>query len=52
MGYRPNSAPVQLWSIDIRRVKDEKFAEHWDELSLLEVFQQIGAVTIRKAHGQ
>src|SRR6267378_1570378 len=43
MGYRPNSASVQLRRIDIWRVKDGKFAEHWDELNLLEVFQQIGA---------
>jgi predicted ester cyclase len=52
MGYRSNSAPVQLRSIDIWRVKDGKFAEHWDELNLLEVFQQIGAATVRKADGQ
>jgi predicted SnoaL-like aldol condensation-catalyzing enzyme len=52
MGYRPNSAAVQLRSIDIWRVKDGKFAEHWDELNLLEVFQQIGAATVRKADGQ
>jgi hypothetical protein len=43
MGYRPNGAPVQSRSIDIWRVKDAKFAEPWDELNLLEVFQQIGA---------
>ncbi len=52
MGYRPNGAPVQLRSIDIWRVKHAKFAEHWDELNLLEVFQQIGAATIRKADEQ
>jgi predicted SnoaL-like aldol condensation-catalyzing enzyme len=52
MGYRPNSAPVELRSIDIWRVKDGKFAEHWDELHLLEVFQRIGAATVRKADGQ
>jgi predicted SnoaL-like aldol condensation-catalyzing enzyme len=52
MGYRPNSAPVQLRSIDIWRVRDAKFAEHWDELNLLEVFQQIGAATLRKADEQ
>jgi predicted SnoaL-like aldol condensation-catalyzing enzyme len=43
LGYRPNSAPVQLQSIDIWRVKDQKFVEHWNELNLLEVFQRIGA---------
>src|SRR5580700_7154481 len=52
MGYRPNSAPVELRSIDIWRVKDGKFAEHWDELNLLEVFQRIGAATVRKADEQ
>ena len=52
MGYRPNRAPVQLRSIDIWRVKDGKFVEHWDELNLLEVFQRIGAATVRKADEQ
>jgi predicted SnoaL-like aldol condensation-catalyzing enzyme len=52
VGYRPNSAPVQLRSIDIWRVKDGKFVEHWDELNLLEVLQQIGAATVRKSDGQ
>jgi predicted ester cyclase len=52
MGYRPNTVPIQLRSIDIWRVKDGKLVEHWDELNLLEVFQLIGAVTVRKADGQ
>src|SRR6266404_6616738 len=52
MGYRPNSAVVQMRSIDIWRVADGKFVEHWDELNLLEVFQQIGAATVRKPEGQ
>jgi hypothetical protein len=38
-------------SIDIWRVEDGKFIEHWDELNLLEVFQQIGAATMRKPEG-
>ena len=50
MGYRPNGAPVQMRSIDIWRVEDGKFVEHWDELNLLEVFQQIGAATLRKPY--
>jgi predicted SnoaL-like aldol condensation-catalyzing enzyme len=29
----------------IWRVKDGRLIEHWDELNLLEVFQQIGAAT-------
>ena len=31
-------------SIDIWRVHDGMFVEHWDELNLLEVFQQVGAL--------
>jgi predicted ester cyclase len=52
MGYRPNSAAVQLQSIDIWHVKDGKFVEHWDELNLLEVFQQIGAATVKEPEEQ
>ena len=52
MGYQPNSTAVQMRSIDIWRVKDGKLIEHWDELNLLEVFQQIGAATVRKPVGQ
>jgi predicted ester cyclase len=52
MRYRPNRAPVRMRSIDIWRVMDGKIAEHWNELTLLEVFQQIGAATVRKADGQ
>jgi steroid delta-isomerase-like uncharacterized protein len=52
MGYQPNGAAVQMRSIDIWRVQDGKFAEHWDELNLLEVFQQIGAATLLRAGGQ
>jgi predicted SnoaL-like aldol condensation-catalyzing enzyme len=52
LGYTPNQAPVEMRSIDIWRVKDGKFVEHWDELSLLEVFQQIGAATVRKPEAQ
>ena len=52
MGYQPNSTAVQMRSIDIWRVKNGKLIEHWDELNLLEVFQQIGESTVRKAEGQ
>jgi predicted ester cyclase len=52
MGYRPNGAPIRMRSIDIWRVVDGRLAEHWDELNLLEVFQQIGAATVRKPEGQ
>jgi predicted SnoaL-like aldol condensation-catalyzing enzyme len=39
-------------SIDIWRVKDGKFLEHWDELNLLEVFQKIGAARMKRPEGQ
>jgi steroid delta-isomerase-like uncharacterized protein len=52
MGYQPNDAAIRMRSIDIWRVKDGKFIEHWDELNLLEVFQQIGAAIARKPDGQ
>jgi steroid delta-isomerase-like uncharacterized protein len=52
LGYRPNGAAVQLRSIDIWRVQDGKFVEHWDELNLLEVFQEIGAATVRRREEQ
>ena len=52
MGCQPNSTAVETRSIDIWRVKDGKLIEQWDELILLEVFQQIGAATVRKVEGQ
>jgi len=30
-------------SIDIWRVEDGRFIEHWDELNTLDIFTQIGA---------
>ena len=52
MGYQPNSTADQMRSGDIWRVKDGKLIEHWDELNLLDVFQQIAAATVRKAEAQ
>jgi predicted SnoaL-like aldol condensation-catalyzing enzyme len=31
-------------SIDIWRVRDGMFVEHWDQLNLMHMFQQIGAL--------
>jgi steroid delta-isomerase-like uncharacterized protein len=36
--------PITMRSIDIWRVQDGMFVEHWDELNLLEVMQQLGVV--------
>lgn len=44
MGIPPTGATITMRSIDIWRVRDGKFVEHWDELNLLEVFQQLGVI--------
>jgi steroid delta-isomerase-like uncharacterized protein len=44
MGFPASGRPVEMRSIDIWRVEDGRFVEHWDELNLLQVFQQIGAL--------
>ena len=44
MGIPASGKPVEMRSIDIWRVEDGMFIEHWDELNLLEVFQQVGAL--------
>ena len=44
MGIPASGSAVEMRSIDIWRVDDGMFVEHWDELNLLEVFQQIGVI--------
>ncbi len=44
MGIPATGNPVEMTTIDIWRVEDGRFVEHWDELNLMEVFQQIGAL--------
>jgi steroid delta-isomerase-like uncharacterized protein len=44
MGIPASGNPVEMRSIDIWRARDGMFAEHWDELNLLEMFQQMGAL--------
>ena len=41
MGYRPNSASIQMRSIDIWRVEDGKFAEHWDIVDYAGLIKQL-----------
>jgi steroid delta-isomerase-like uncharacterized protein len=43
-GIAPTGRPIEMRSIDIWRVQDGEFTEHWDELNLLEVFQQLGVI--------
>jgi steroid delta-isomerase-like uncharacterized protein len=44
MGFPATGNTVEMRTIDIWRVEDGMFVEHWDEINALEVFQQIGAI--------
>ena len=44
MGVPATGADLLIRSIDIWRVRDGLFVEHWDELNTLEIFQQMGVV--------
>jgi steroid delta-isomerase-like uncharacterized protein len=44
VGIPATGKPVEMRSIDIWRVQNGMFAEHWDELNLMQMFQQIGAL--------
>jgi steroid delta-isomerase-like uncharacterized protein len=44
MGIPASGNQVEMRSIDIWRVEDGMFAEHWDELNMMEMFQQMGAL--------
>jgi steroid delta-isomerase-like uncharacterized protein len=44
LGIPASGKPVEMRSIDIWRVQDDMFAEHWDELNLMQVFQQVGVL--------
>lgn len=33
-----------MHTIDIWRIEDGRFVEHWDELNALQLFQQIGVL--------
>src|SRR5262249_24306758 len=45
-GVPPTGRPIEVRSIDIWRVADGEFVEHWDELHLLELFQQLGVISL------
>jgi steroid delta-isomerase-like uncharacterized protein len=47
VGVPASGAEITLRSIDIWRCDNERFVEHWDELNLLEVFQQMGAIPVQ-----
>jgi predicted ester cyclase len=44
LGIAATGNRIMMRSIDIWRVREGKFIEHWDELNLLEVFQQLGVI--------
>ena len=44
VGIPAGGKPVEMRSIDIWRVQNGLFVEHWDELNLMQMFQQIGAL--------
>jgi steroid delta-isomerase-like uncharacterized protein len=44
MGIPASGNPVEMRSIDIWRLQGGMFVEHWDELNLMQVFQQMGAL--------
>ena len=54
LGYPATGNAFTMRSIDIWRVEDGRFIEHWDELNTLDIFTQIGAVAPLgrpRAHG-
>jgi steroid delta-isomerase-like uncharacterized protein len=44
MGIPATGLPIEMRTIDIWRVEDGKFVEHWDEINTLQLFQQIGVL--------
>lgn len=44
MGIPPTGRRIEMRSIDIWRVKNGLFVEHWDELNTLEMLAQMGAL--------
>jgi steroid delta-isomerase-like uncharacterized protein len=48
VGLPASGADITMRSIDIWRVENGRFVEHWDELNLLEVFQQMGAIPMQE----
>ena len=48
VGVPASGADITMRSIDIWRFENDRFVEHWDELNLLEVFQQMGAIPMQR----
>jgi predicted ester cyclase len=43
-GVPASGNSIEMRSIDIWRTENGEFVEHWDELNLLDLFQQIGMI--------
>ena len=52
MGIPATGRKVEMRSIDIWRVADGMFVEHWDELNTLQLLQQMGALGGAGAGGE
>jgi steroid delta-isomerase-like uncharacterized protein len=52
MGIPATGRKVEMRSIDIWRVEDGMFVEHWDELNTLQLLQQMGALDGTGAGGE
>jgi steroid delta-isomerase-like uncharacterized protein len=48
VGVPASGAELTMRSIDIWRVENDLFVEHWDELNTLEIFQQMGAIPMHR----
>jgi predicted SnoaL-like aldol condensation-catalyzing enzyme len=48
VGVPASGAEITMRSIDIWRVENDRFVEHWDELNTLEIFQQMGAIPMQR----
>ena len=48
VGVPASGVEINMRSIDIWRVENDLFVEHWDELNTLEIFQQMGAVPMQQ----
>jgi steroid delta-isomerase-like uncharacterized protein len=44
LGIPPTGKAVRTSSIEVMRIAEGKIAEHWDELDLLGLLQQLGAI--------
>jgi predicted ester cyclase len=46
IGVAPTSQPVEFTGMTIVRVQDGKIAEAWNEFNFMEMYRQVGALTL------